>query len=122
MIRSTHFKSLWLLHVDLFLQSAIEIGMGGVNRAKLKVFQGSQSQDNVNGGIANSVSKCLLKVEARTLRIAFGDQSGLVAVQRAISIVLDLHEPSGTNCSLPRRQFDDFPSGIEFVSLHLFLT
>jgi hypothetical protein len=72
---------------DLFLQSAIEIGMRDVNRAKFKVLQSSQGQDNANGGVANSGSKCLLEVKARTLRIAFGNQPGLVAVQGAISSV-----------------------------------
>ena len=39
MIRSSHLKSLRLLQVDLLLQCAIEIGMGDVHRAKLKVLQ-----------------------------------------------------------------------------------
>src|SRR6266702_1922219 len=69
MIWSTHFESLRLLHVDLFLQSAIEIGMGDVHRAKLKVFQSSQGEDNVNGGIANCGSEGLLEIKTRTLRI-----------------------------------------------------
>jgi hypothetical protein len=119
MIWSTHFKSFRLLHVDLFLQSAIEIGMRDVNRAKFKVLQSSQGQDNANSRIANSRSKCLLEVEARTLRIAFGNQPGL---QGAVSIVFDIHEPSGADGTLPRREFDNLPSAIESVSLHLFLT
>ena len=64
-----HFKSLWLHHVDLFLQSAIEIGMRNVHRAKLKVFQGSSSKNNANGGIVNSSSKSLLEIKARVLRL-----------------------------------------------------
>ena len=63
-----------------------------------------------------------LEVKARTLRIALGHQSRLVPVQGAVSVVLDLHEPSGANCTLPRGQLDDLPSAIQFVSLHLFLT
>src|SRR6266571_314196 len=102
MIWSTHFESLRLLHVDLFLQSAIEIGMGDVHRAKLKVFQSSQGEDNVNGGIANCGSEGLLEIKTRTLRIALGHQSRLVAVQGAICIALDLHEPSGANCTPAR--------------------
>ena len=122
LIWTSHFKSFRLLHVDLLLQSAIEIGMRDVNGAKLKVLQGCQGQHNANGGVANSGSKCLSEIKARTLRIAFGNQSGLVAVQGAISIVFDLHEPSGANCTLPRGQFDDLPSAIDSVSLHLFFT
>src|SRR6266571_8917048 len=99
---SIHFKSLRLLHVVLFLQSAIEIGMRDVHRVKLKVFQSSQGKHNANGGIANCGSKCLLEIKAMTLRIALGHQSRLVAVQGAICIALDLHEPSGANC-MPAR-------------------
>src|SRR5882762_7901789 len=95
--------------------------MGDVNGAKFQVLQGSQSKDNANGGIPDSGSKGLLIIKARTLRIALGHQSGLVAVQGAISIVFDLEEPSGANSTLPRGQFDDLPSAIETMSLHLFL-
>jgi hypothetical protein len=97
--------------------------MGNVFRAKLKVFQGSESKGNVNGGVVNKGSKSLLEIKARTLWVALGNQPGLVTtVQGAISIVLDLHEPSGANCTLPRGQWDNLPSAIEPVSLHLFLT
>src|SRR6266404_1666802 len=122
MIWSTHFKTFRLLHVDLLFKCAIKIGMGDVNGAKFQVLQGSQSKDNANGGVSDSGSKGLLVIKARTLRIALGHQSGLVAVQGAISIVFDLEEPSGTNSMLPRGQFDDLPSAIETVSLHFFLT
>ena len=66
-------------------------------------------------------AKGLFEVEARTLRIAFGDDPTLVVVQGAISIALDLQEPSEANCMLSRRQFDDLPSAINLVSFHLFL-
>jgi hypothetical protein len=120
---STHLKSFRLLHVDLLFQNAIEISMRDVYRAKLQVLlQCCNAQNGANGGIANSGSKGLLEVKARLLRIAFGDDPALVTVQGAISIVLDLQEPSGANCTLPRREFDDLPSAIQSVSLHLFLT
>src|SRR5882757_5068363 len=112
MIWTAHFESLRLQHVDLFLQSAIEIGMRDINGAKFKVFQSSQGKDNANGGVANCGSKCLFEIEARTLRIALCHQSRLVPVQGAVSVVLDLHEPSRTNCTLPRWQHDDLPSAI----------
>jgi hypothetical protein len=35
---SAHLKSFRLLHVDLFIQYAIKIGMRDVHRAKLKVL------------------------------------------------------------------------------------
>src|ERR1700743_3365020 len=122
LIWSAHFKSLRLLHVDLLLQCALEICMGDVYGAKLKVLKCRNGQDGANGGVAHCGSKCLLEIKARTLRIAFGNQSGFVAFQGAISIVLHLHEPSGANCTLPRRQFDDLPSAIEPMCFHLFLT
>src|SRR6267378_7781959 len=103
MIWTTHFKSLRLLHVDLLFKCAIEIGMGDVNGAEFQVLQGSESKDNVNGGVSDSGSEGLLVIKARTLRIALGHQSGLVVVQGAISIVFDLEEPSGANSTLPRR-------------------
>src|SRR6266702_852498 len=102
MIWSAHFKSLRLQHVDLFLKSAIEIGMRDVNGAKFKVLKSSQGKDNANGGIANCGSKGLLEIKARTLRIALGHQSRPVAVQGAVCIALDLHEPSGANCTPSR--------------------
>ena len=102
-IWSTNFKSFWLLHVDLLLQLAIEIGMRNVHRAKLKILQSSNGKDDVNGGISDCWSEGLLEIKARALRIALCNQSRLVAIQGAISIVLDLHEPSGANGALPRR-------------------
>jgi len=48
-IWSTNLKSFWLLHIDLLLQFAIEIGMRNVHRAKLKVLQSSNSKDDANG-------------------------------------------------------------------------
>ena len=68
------------------------------------------------------MNACLLEVKAGVLRIALGDHPGLVAVQRAISIGLHLHEPSRANGAVPRWQFDDLPSPIELMGLHLFLT
>ena len=59
MIWTSHFKSLWLHHVDLFLQSAIEIGMRNVQ--KLKDSQGSQSKNNANGGVGTVGAKVSMK-------------------------------------------------------------
>ena len=61
MVWTSHFKSLWLHHV----QSTIEIGMRNAHRAKLKVFQGSQSKNNANGGVANCGSKGLLQIKCQ---------------------------------------------------------
>jgi hypothetical protein len=47
MIWTSHLKSLRLLHVDLFLKCAIEVGMKNFHRAKLKVLQSSQGKDDV---------------------------------------------------------------------------
>jgi hypothetical protein len=77
MFWTSHFKSLWLLHVDFFLQR----GMGDVHRAKLKVLQGSQGKDKVKGGVANSGGK----------EVSLKSKPGL-----------DLHGPSGANCMFPR--------------------
>src|SRR6266702_4950676 len=99
-----------LVHPLQILQGAIEIGMRDVNGAKVKVLKSSQGKHNVNGGIANCRSKGLLEIKARMLRIALGHQSRLVAVQGAVCIALDLHEPSGANCTPARRQSDDLPS------------
>ena len=69
MIWTSHFKSLWLHHVNLLFKSAIEIGMRDINGVKLKVLQGCQGQNNVNGGVANSGGKSLSEIKARLLRI-----------------------------------------------------
>jgi hypothetical protein len=70
----------------------------------------------------NNGGKGFLKVKARLLRVAFGDNPVLVAIQEAISIVLDLQEPSGANCTLSRTEFDNLPGAIQPANLHLFLT
>ena len=96
--------------------------MRDVHRAKLQVLQCCNAQNSVNGGIANSGGKGLLEVKARLLRLAFGNHPALVAIQGAISIMLDLQEPSGANCMLSRRESDNLPGAIHSMSLHLFLT
>jgi hypothetical protein len=62
--------------------------MRDVNGAKLKVLQSCNSKNGAKGGISDSGSKGLFEIKARSLRISFCDQFGLVAIQGAISIVL----------------------------------
>ena len=44
MIWTSHFKSLWLHLVDLFLQSAIEIGMRNVHRANSRSSKAAKAR------------------------------------------------------------------------------
>jgi hypothetical protein len=83
---SAHLKSFRLLHVDLFLQYAIEIGgIKDVYRVKVKVLQCCDGQNGVNGGVANSGSRGLLEIKTRTLRITFCDHPALAAIRQCCS-------------------------------------
>ena len=56
-----------LLHVDLLLELAVEVGRGDVHRLELEVLERSKGKDGSNGGPLGCWSECLIVVKARTL-------------------------------------------------------
>ena len=60
-------KAFGLLHVDLLLELAVEVGRGDVHRLELEVLERSKGKDGLNGGPLGCRGKCLVVVEARTL-------------------------------------------------------
>src|SRR3977135_2102515 len=54
---------------------------------------------------------------SRMSRLAFGNESTLVALYGAVCVALDLEYPLRTNDLLPNRSRDEFPSPIRAVSV-----
>lgn len=59
--------ALRLLHVDLLLQLAVDIGMRDVDRAQVQVLNGSYGKNGADGGHAHSRRKGFQVVKARPL-------------------------------------------------------
>jgi hypothetical protein len=83
----------------------------------LHVFKSSKGKDGTDSRVAHSRGKCLCEVKARTLRVSLGHKSSLEALNRPISVPLDLEVPLGANNLLARGKLDNLPSAIELVSI-----
>ena len=73
-------ESLWLLHVDVMIEFPIQKRIGDVQGVKFQVLNSSKSEDGSQCSPSGSGSEDLAEIESRTLREAFGNKPGLVAV------------------------------------------
>ena len=71
-------KPLWLLHVHLLLQLAVEVGGGDVHRLEFKILKRCKCEDGSNRRPLGSRGEGLVVVEARALGEAFGNETALV--------------------------------------------
>src|SRR3954452_6808549 len=86
---------------------------------KVEVLNGRNSKNEANRGGSGSGSKDLYKIKSRALGIAFGNQSSFEAFNRAISIALDLENPSRSNNLGTNRSINNLPSAIAHMCHHL---
>jgi len=90
--------------------------MRDVEGVQVEILECSKCEDNPDGGKVNSRSEDFKVIESRTLVVALGHQSSLVAIYRAICIALHLKYPLGTDDLTPRRSRNKGPSTIGLVS------
>src|SRR5258705_94 len=105
-------ESLWLLHVDLFVQVAIGESGGDVNRMELKVFNCCECHDNAECCRAEGGCETFVVVKSRTLRVAFCNNASLEAFNGTILVVLYLEYPTRSNGLLALRQIHYVPGPI----------
>jgi hypothetical protein len=73
----------------------------------------------VSSGPLGNRRKGLGEVDAGTLREALCNKTGLVALDQAIDVALDLENSFGPNCLLAGRELNKLPSAVVQVRLHL---
>jgi hypothetical protein len=113
-------KAVGLLHVDVdVVQLAVEVGFADVDRVQLEVLECSERENGAEGGPLGRESKRLVKIDARALTEAFGDEEGLVALDGTVGMALDLEDPLGANSLAPVRQLHELPCAVLEVCLHL---
>ena len=80
--------ALWLLHVDLLFECAIDKGMRDVDREKMEVLNGRESEHSAYGGHPDSRSEGLSVIEARALTEALCNQTAFVSLNGTVRIEL----------------------------------
>jgi hypothetical protein len=91
------------------VQLAVEVGVADVDRLQLEILDRAEREDGAESGPLGGRGERLIEVDARTLTKAFGDEAGLVALDGAVGLALDLEDPLGANGLAPVRQLDELP-------------
>ena len=78
--------ALRLLHVDLLFECAIDKGMRDVDRAKMEVLNGKESEDSAYGGHPDSRSEGFGVIEARALTEALCNQAAFVSLNGTVGM------------------------------------
>ena len=94
---TSNMEALWLAHVDLRINIAVEEGVGDVDEAKMIVLASSEREDGANGLKTRRASEDLEVVEARALAEALSNETRLVAIDRAVRVALELEDPARAN-------------------------
>jgi hypothetical protein len=100
------------------VQLAVEVGVADVNGLQLEGFKCGGRKDGVEGSPLGGRGKHLVEIDAGALPKAFGDEAGLVVLDSAVGVALDLEDPLGANGLAPVRELDELPRAFLKVSLH----
>ena len=73
-------EALWSLHEDLMVHLSIEKRIGDIEGVQFQIFYCSNRKNGSKRSPSRSRSEDLTIIESRTLREAFGNKPGLVAV------------------------------------------
>jgi hypothetical protein len=101
------------------VQLAVEVGVADVDGLQLEVLERGEREDSAESGPLGGRGERLVEIDAGTLTEAFGDEAGLVALDGAVGVALDLEDPLGANGLAPMRQLDELSCAVLEVSLHL---
>jgi hypothetical protein len=97
-------KAVGLLHIDNdVVQLAVEVGVAIGDQLQLKVLQRGKHKAGAQGSPLGGQGKHLVGIDTGVLAEAFGDEVGLVALDSAVRVALDLKYPLGANHLAPVR-------------------
>jgi hypothetical protein len=100
--RVTLSEAVGLLHVDVdVVQLAVEVGVADVDGLQLEVLERGEREDGAEGSPLGRGSERLVEIDAGTLAEAIGDEAGLVVLDGAVGVALDLEDPLGANSLAP---------------------
>jgi hypothetical protein len=100
------------------VQLAVEVGVADVDGLQFKLLKRVEREQGVEGRPLGGQGKRLIEIDAWVLPKAFGDEVGLVALDGAFGVALDLEDSLGANGLAPVQELDELPRAVLEVSLH----
>jgi hypothetical protein len=94
-VRSTLLVARGLLHIDVLFQLTVEESGFYIQLAKLQVLRCYQGEQCPQCGVLAHRGIGVVEVHALTLHEALDHQPGLVALDVAVGVQLDLEDPFG---------------------------
>ena len=103
-------EALGLSNVDVLSDDPVEKSGVHIHHVDFKVFLAGNGKKNAKTSKAAYWSEGLIVVDAFDLRVATDNETGLEAIDGAVSMLLDFEDPSSTDGFSIRRKRDEFPS------------